>query len=188
LRTGIGIIGVGLPIVLIIGNMILSRNFVFLDSMSAYYQGVMRDVFVGCLWAIGIFLICYQYDYLDNIASNVAGVAVILVSLFPDFPVHQVSAGCFFFIIALMAIFLFQRTDSQQDPTPEKLQRNRVYLTCGIVIVLSLLLIGVAYQFEASNPWLQSLHPILVFEVIASLAFGIAWFVKGGTLVLKDKS
>jgi hypothetical protein len=88
-------------------------------------------------------------------------------------------------VIALMAIFLFRRTD-QEHPTPKKLQRNMIYLICGIAIVLCLLLIGVGYYYESDNPWLQSLHPILVFEVLASLAFGVAWFVKGGTLVLKD--
>jgi len=186
LRTGIGIIGVALPIVLILGNMISVRSFVFLDSMSAYYQSVMRDVFVGSLWAIGIFLMCYRYDYLDDIASTIAGVAVILVSLFPTFPVHQVSAACFYLIIALMATFLFRRTD-QKDPMPRKLQRNKAYLICGIAIVLCLVLIGVAYHYESDNAWLQSLHPILVFEVLASLAFGVAWFVKGGTLLLQDE-
>ncbi len=81
LRTGIGIIGVALPIVLVIGNITLERHLGILDSMSAYYQSVMRDVFVGSLWAIGIFLICYQYDHLDDLVSTVAGFCAIGLSL-----------------------------------------------------------------------------------------------------------
>ena len=86
LRSGIGIIGVALPVVLVIGAIILDQRFEFLDSMSSYYYSVMRDVFVGSLWAIGIFLICYQYDHLDDLVSTVAGFCAIGLSLFPTPP------------------------------------------------------------------------------------------------------
>jgi hypothetical protein len=184
LRTGIGIIGVALPIVLIFGTMLLEGRLGILDSISAYYQSVMRDVFVGSLWAIGIFLICYRYDHLDDIASTIAGASAIVVAIFPNPPVHQLSAACFFVILALMAIFLFRRTD-QEKPERRKLQRNTVYLICGIAIVLCLALI-VVVNFLPGNSWLQPLHPILVLEALASFAFGFAWFVKGGTFILKD--
>jgi len=184
LRTGIGILGVALPLVLIFGRMLLEGHLGILDSMSAYYQSVMRDVFVGSLWAIGIFLICYRYDHLDDIASTIAGAAAIVVALFPNPPMHQLSAACFFVILALMAIFLFQRTD-QEKLKRRKRQRNTVYLICGIAIVLCLVLI-VVVNFLPGNSWLQPLHPILVLEALASFAFGFAWFVKGGTFILKD--
>jgi len=184
LRTGIGIIGVALPIVLVIGNITLERHLGILDSMSAYYQSVMRDVFVGSLWAIGIFLICYRYDHLDDIASTIAGASAIVVALFPNPPMHQLSAACFFVILALMALFLFRRTD-QENPELRKQQRNTVYLICGIAIVLCLVLI-VVVNFLPGNSWLQPLHPILALEALASFAFGFAWFVKGGTFILKD--
>jgi hypothetical protein len=187
LRTGIGIIGVALPIVLIFGRIILERRLGILDSMSAYYQSVMRDVFVGSLWAIGIFLICYQYDHLDDIASTIAGASAILVALFPTPPMHQLSAACFFVILALMAIFLFRRTD-QVNPTQRKQQRNTLYLICGIAIVACLVLAALILLVPnlSGTPWLQPLHPILVLESLAICAFGIAWFVKGET-ILKDE-
>jgi len=185
LRRGIGIIGVALPFVLIFGKMLLERQFGILDSMSAYYASVMRDVFVGSLWAIGIFLICYQYDRLDNITSTIAGVAAIFVALFPHPPVHQLSAACFFVILAVMVIFLFRRTD-QENPTRRKLQRNTVYLICGIAIVLCLVLIVVEH-FLLSISWLQPHHPLFWLEVLAIEAFGFAWFIKGGTFILKDE-
>ena len=181
LSTGIGIIGVALPIVLIFGRMILEGRLGILDSMSAYHQSVMRDVFVGSLWAIGICLICYRYDHLDDIVSTIAGAFAILVALFPNPPMHQWSAACFFLILALMAIFLFRRTD-QEKPKRRKRQRNTVYLICGIAIVLCLVLI-VVVNFLPGNSWLQPLHPILVLEALASFAFGFAWIVKGGTIL-----
>jgi len=188
LRTGIGIIGVALPLALIFGKMLLERHLGILDSMSAYYQSVMRDVFVGSLWAIGIFLICYRYDHLDDLASTIAGASAIVVALFPNPPVHQLSAACFFVILALMAIFLFRRTDpnkDRKDRTPRKKKRDMVYLGCGFAIVLCLVLI-VVVNFLPGTSWLQPLHPILVLEALASFAFGFAWFVKGGTFILKD--
>src|SRR5260370_12498826 len=142
LRKGIGIIGVALPFVLIIGKIILESPGIS-GSISAYYYSVMRDVFVGSLWAIAIFLICYRYDLLDNIASIIAGCCAIGVALFPTPPdvgatqlqvtigwVHSSFAMCFFLILALMAIILFRRTD-QENPTPRKQQRNTVYMICG---------------------------------------------------------
>src|SRR6266702_472527 len=186
LRTGIGIIGVALPIVLVIGNITLERHLGILDSMSAYYTSVMRDVFVGSLWAIGIFLICYRYQHLDDIATTIAGAAVIVVALFPNPPVHQLSAACFFIILALMALFLFSRTD-QEKPELRKQLRNIVYLGCGSFISLCLVLIVVLHYLPGTS-WLQPHHPLFWLEVLALEAFGVAWFVKGGMFILKDKN
>jgi hypothetical protein len=200
LRRGIGIIGVALPFVLIIGKIILESPGIS-GSISAYYYSVMRDVFVGSLFATGIFLICYRYDLLDDIASTIAGICAIGVALFPTTPevdanqqqaaiglAHGSFAASFFIILALMAIFLFRRTD-QASPLRRKQQRNMVYLICGIVIlasvVLAALILFVPFLHGAS--WLQSLHPIFFLESFAILAFGAAWFVKGETFILKDK-
>ena len=200
LRRGIGIIGVALPFVLIIGKIILESPGIS-ASISAYYYSVMRDVFVGSLWVIGIFLICYRYALLDDIVSTLAGICAIGVSLFPTPPdmgatqqqttiglAHGLFASCFFLVLALMSIILFQKTD-QAEPARRKQQRNTVYLICGIVIlaclVLAALLLFVPYLHDAS--WLQPLHPIFFLEAFAILAFGCAWFVKGETFILKDK-
>jgi len=85
LRKSLGYIGIALPFVLIIGKILLESPGIS-DSISSYYYSVMRNVFVGILCAIGIFLICYQYDHLDNIVSNIAGICVISVSLLPTTP------------------------------------------------------------------------------------------------------
>jgi hypothetical protein len=203
LRRGIGIIGVALPPVLIIGKIILESPGIS-ASISAYYYSVMRDVFVGSLWATGIFLICYRYALLDDIVSTLAGICAIGVALFPTTPdvdatqrqtaigvAHASFASCFFLILALMAIVLFRKTDSNknpENPTRRKQQRNTVYLICGIVIiacvVLAALLLFVPYLHGAS--WLQPLHLIFFLESFALFAFGFAWFVKGETFILKD--
>ena len=200
LRKGIGIIGVALPFVLIFGKIVLESPGVS-GSISAYYYSVMRDVFVGSLWAIAIFLICYRYDYLDDIASTLAGICAIGVSLFPTAPdvgaterqsalgwAHLSFATCFFLILALMTIFLFRRT-GQDTPTRRKRQRNMVYLFCGIAILACIVLAALIVLVPnlAGTSWLQRLHPVFWLESLSIFAFGIAWFVKGETFVLRDE-
>jgi hypothetical protein len=44
----------------------------------------MQDVFVGILWAVGLFLISYKgYDSTDNWVTNLSGIFAIGVALFP---------------------------------------------------------------------------------------------------------
>jgi len=108
LRKAIGIVGLALPFVLVIGNVL----FLLLQgevpsmghSISGYYYTVMGGVLVGSLCAIGVFLFSYigydNPDWLlspervpnwlrgfarvtDNRASNIAGACAIGVALFP---------------------------------------------------------------------------------------------------------
>jgi hypothetical protein len=86
LRKTVGWIGGLLPIVLIVGNMIFvmsSRPY----SMSGYYYTGMRNVFVGALCALGVFLVAYAgYDEVDRWITNIAGFCAIGVAFFPTKP------------------------------------------------------------------------------------------------------
>lgn len=61
-RRAIGAIGLLLPIVLgPVGWLVFGIEIQ--DNMSSYYHTPLRDVFVGSMCAIGIFLFCYRgYD------------------------------------------------------------------------------------------------------------------------------
>lgn len=86
LRKTVGWIGTLLPAVLIGGNIIVFRASLP-DSMSGYYYTHMRDVFVGALCALGVFLLAYAgYDDVDRWITNIAGAGAILVALFPTKP------------------------------------------------------------------------------------------------------
>jgi hypothetical protein len=146
--------------------------------------------------AAAIFLISYRYENLDNFVSTVAGVFAIGVALFPTGSMvigwaHGVFAACFITSLAIMAL-IFRKSDKKNptDRTPEKLQRNMVYLLSSITIfecVVLLILIAVIQNLILpGKPWLPSLHPILILECLALWAFGFAWFVKGET-IWKDK-
>jgi hypothetical protein len=86
LRQVVGWIGTLLPIVLIVGNAISSTT-PRPDSMSGYYYTDMRNIFVGALCALGVFLVAYDgYDDVDRWVTNIAGGGAIGVALCPTKP------------------------------------------------------------------------------------------------------
>jgi hypothetical protein len=81
LRRTVGWIGTLLPVVLIAGNAIFFTTDLP-GSMSGYYYTHMRDVFVGALCALGVFLISYAgYDEWDRWITNIAGACAIATAL-----------------------------------------------------------------------------------------------------------
>lgn len=94
LRMAVGVIGIALPFALVIGENLRDRlarhalprvdREIIEVSISAYFHTGMRDVFVGSLCAIAVFLLCYKgYQRIDNLVANAAGVAALGVALFP---------------------------------------------------------------------------------------------------------
>jgi hypothetical protein len=197
LRRVIGIIGMALPLALIIGVALLSGEL--LTSVSGYYYSDLRDVFVGCMCAVGVFLIFYRgLDRFEDILSWVAGAAALGVALFPTRPagnpsafdivigvVHVVFSAMFFLTLAAICLFLFTRKEKDPVPDPRRKKvRNNVYITCGIVILVCLALIAVfGWLLEAET---RALRPVLWLEATAIFAFGVSWIVKGQTL-LRDQ-
>jgi hypothetical protein len=189
LRRSVGVIGIALPVVLIVGKLIVDGGGL-LGSISGYYYTDLRDVWVGSMCAVGVFLFSYRgYSVVDEIAGNIAAGAAIGLALCPTTPaqpvgpdkligtLHLVFAGIFFLSLAFFCLFLFTKTDAGA-PTGRKLQRNRVYVVSGVVIVACLVLIALQGVLFAS-----SLHPALWLESAAILAFGVAWLTKGEALL-----
>ena len=86
LRKTVGWIGSLLPIILIAGNRIFFTASLP-GSMSGYYYTQMRDIFVGALCALGVFLVAYAgYDEIDRWITNIAGLCAIGVAFFPTKP------------------------------------------------------------------------------------------------------
>ncbi len=200
LRKCLGVLGILLPIVLAVGKMAIDNSPVLLDSLSAYYHSVMRDVWVGSLCAMGVFLFSYRYTLHDDVVADLAGLCAIGTALFPSAQagatanqqlldqLHSVFGVGLLLLMAYFALVLFRKTDRNKPSTRQKLQRNRVYLVCGLIILVCLALLGLI-QFRlvpALNEALQGLQPSFWLESLAVWAFGLAWLVKGETL-LKDK-
>ena len=192
LRKAVGWIGIVLPFVLMLGVILIFKGMMIQASISEYYYTGMRDVLVGALCAIALFLFFYRgYSRLDNWAANVAGFFAVCIAWFPttqagpsDFVgiIHFISATIFFLILAFFSLFLFTRKGS--DPTQQKIKRNRIYIVCGIIMLGCLVGIVIFFNFfEKGHP-----RSSFVFwaETIALVAFGVSWLIKGETLY-RDK-
>jgi hypothetical protein len=86
LRQIVGWIGILLPPVLLVGAAV-SSTASRPGSMSGYYYTDMRNIFVGALCALGIFLLAYDgYDDVDRWITTIAGFGAIGVALCPTKP------------------------------------------------------------------------------------------------------
>lgn len=199
IRKAIGISGFLLPVLLgPVGWLVWGIDIQ--DNISSYYHTELRDVFVGTLCAIGVFLYCYRgYDSIENWTANVGCVSALGVAFFPLDPhsdplyqrsvagyLHTLSGGVFFLVLAFYSLFHFPRA-GKQDEQEGRLQaeRNFIYRTSGIVILLSMAAMG-AYLFLLPAPWKSWLnHGNFLFwmEWIAVWAFAAAWLTKGKAIV-----
>lgn len=197
LRKTIGVIGVGLPVVLPLGKVVFFAPGLP-GSISTYYYTDMRNVLVGAMCAIGVYLLYYPgYDRGDTVTASSAGAGAIVLALSPTAPpepavptaseqlfgvVHYSAAAVFFLALAYLSAFRFTR--SAGVPTARKRKRNAVYRVCGAVMVVS---IALAVLLAAVLPAavVDAVHPVFWLEALAVLAFGVSWLVKGEA-VLRD--
>jgi hypothetical protein len=153
----------------------------------------MRDVFVGALCSIALFLFFYRgYDNWkkinwDKLITNTGGFLAIGIAFFPTTEsgsidltgsIHFICAALFFLLLSCYSIFVF--TKGSPEPTKQKLIRNGIYVTCGVVMLVCLAAIFIYVKFlETENS-----KSTLVFwgETIALIAFGTSWLTKGGYL------
>lgn len=200
LRKALGYIAIAMPFVLGVGAWYFER-IPWAGSISAYYYTSMRDVFVGTMFTIGVFLFCYRgYDTPDNRLTNVAGAAAAAIGLLPMNPQysevlverHRDLAGTncyvphgplgfhiyvvalFFGIVSYLVTFRFTKTDRMQI-TAAKRDRNRIYVACGLTMIA-------CFAAIALIKWRSTSGSIFIPETGAVLAFAIAWLTKGGAI------
>jgi hypothetical protein len=171
-----------------LGALLIIREDMVHESMSHYYHTGMRDVFVGALCAIALFMFFYSgWDKWDNLAGNLAGLFAIGVAWFPTTEagpttltgkIHFACAALLFLTLAVFSLVLF--TKKGPTPTPQKLNRNRIYRICGAIMIACLIAIA-AYKnfFQIDN---SDSSFVFWAETVALLAFGVSWLTKGGVL------
>ncbi len=200
-RQTLGYLGLFLPFLLILGG-IASLGRVE-PAISDYYHTLLRDVFVGIMSAIGLFLICYKgYQregddrVSDDFVTTIAGVAALGVALFPNqgqvpqteaLPqllfgaygstvCHFLSAITFLGCLSYICLFKFTRT--------AKPFRRRIYRVCGITIILATILTIAASYFKVNGPagpqqLVRDLQLVTWFETLGIWAFSLSWLIKG---------
>ena len=213
LRKAIGIMGMALPFLLFIFLYIFAGYTHPLDSISHYYFTRASGIFVAIISILAIFLIIYKgREPVDLIVSLIAGLAALLVVLFPtsnisdfccdtakpfsvtiieknNFRVlfHYISAGIFLGCLSYMSIFIFTKSDKPiTSRGARKINRNRIYRTCGITMIAAIFVMFIGGYFKVIPPSIYDAHHITYWmETIAIEAFGFAWLVKGNT-IFKD--
>ncbi len=206
-RTALGLLGMCLPLVLILGGLLdLPR----VDSevgrieptISDFYHTTYRDIFVGTLCAIGVFLISYrgyrreEGEWIDDDwLATTAGISAFGVAFFPNEGggvkvasmtqhllgaeitpiIHYLSAFVFFSSLAAFCFVKFARTCS--------MGRRRVYIACGWTIIAALILTALAVVFKrfiggVGREIVLDYNLIFWFEAMGIWAFGLSWLTK----------
>ena len=199
LRKAVGAVALGLPFALSIPLWIL-RHHIIQSSISGYYYTGMRNLFVGSLCAIGMFMLCCRgYDLKDEIAGVFSAFCTLGVAFFPTAPdsgatprqshigiAHYIFAILLFSTLAYFCLVLFKMSAANKTMTRKKVQRNRVYTICGYVIIASISLIAILKLLLKIDHLVGNVGTAFFFETTALLAFGTAWLTKGETF-LKDE-
>ncbi len=202
LRKSVGILGIAFPIVLVVGSVVCGPCVEIQSSISAYYHTDMRNLFVGLLCAIALFLFAYKgYNQTDTLAGNLAGLFALGVAFFPASiteplsqcipqpidnhligTLHFISAAGLFLVLAFFSLVLFTKQGKQ--PTKMKLKRNKLYRICGYIMlgcIGLILLYGICRNHQGCLS-LQKYDPVFWLESLALWAFGLSWLTKGKTL------
>ena len=195
-RRLIGYLGLLLPFILLILARIRPTTGLepgeMLGSVSAYYYTGAVAAFVGVLFALSLFLFTYRAGYerdlADRVTGAVGGLSALCVAFFPTGPpgavpqlswwsettrtIHYVSAVSLFAVFIVFSLWLFRKTNVPKgdDLPPDKLWRNRIYVACGVVMVVSVAWAGSSFFTDA---------PIFWPETFAFGAFALSWLVKG---------
>jgi len=200
MRMLIGVVAVLLPAVLILANWAIGHGFQ--PSLSGYYYTPMRNIFVGSLCAIGVFLVSYDgYGLSDRLITDIAGLCAVLVSLFPTTPGYkptprQVLIGDFhlgFALVAFVLLAVMAFRFAKREPTPPGLSfwqqvkyafgftgegdsARPPWATVTYRVCGAVILICIALIYPLAN---TATYSLLVLETIILEFFGISWFVKG---------
>ena len=197
LRIGIAVLAFAFPLLLWLGGCLLA-DLPLAGSMSEYYhasssihpgegapgQGVMRNEFVGILFAIGAILFIYQgYTRFEDWALNLAGILAWGIALFPmtwstgpgdsSFSLHGTCAISFFVCIAYVCICRASDTLKLIHDDVLRQRYHRTYIYLGIAMV----------AFPALAFFLISRLPahksaIFFVELAGIYVFGTYWVVK----------
>jgi hypothetical protein len=183
MRRVVGWLAAVLPPLLVFGEPLVFEDRPFpLGSLSAYYYSGFREVFVGFLCAIGVFLVIYKWPERtrESWASSGAGLAVVVVAFFPTGKpgdkvattplqdlIGQEWVERIHFLAAAVFIFLLSRISHYW--AKHRPERHRLHRACEVVILAALVLAAL----EGLMDWPD--YGILIAEFAAVWAFATSW-------------
>lgn len=178
---GIGLIALTVPIVLP-----LAGGYAGHYSISSFYHvPATRDLFVGMLWALGLFLVHFQgLSRAENLLLTLAGVLLIGVAMVPTgtgpcsetraFSWHEGLAFGFFACLFVVALGFSKHRLTYILWPPLRARFERAYNLAGV------LMIALPSAAWAISRWQgrQCGHAVYWTESAAILAFAFYWIVK----------
>ncbi|HTB30595.1 MAG TPA: hypothetical protein VK808_01125, partial [Bacteroidia bacterium] len=143
MRKFVGWLALALPVLTSAGYMLLGvEHWQVLDSISEYYYTFMRDVFVGTLCMVGLFLYAYKgYNSWENKVFNFAALLCVFIAFYGmdpkgytgNFPhmfnghiliahhgyfeyIHLGCASILFVTLGYVSNCLFTKSDETENP------------------------------------------------------------------------
>lgn len=187
-RFSLGVICGLLPILCVLFGLIsctIGNNpWSLLSSISETYWSNHNSIMIIALGLCGFFLFTYQgYDLGDKVLTLIAGVGALGVAFVPcrsDIAPEYVgllslpvwTSNTVHFIFATMVFGGFTLMTLTQFTKGSNKKRNRVYIICGIVMLIALLLVPVKNTFGWPT-WTMMLLEFIMLE-----AFSVSWIVK----------
>ena len=185
------------PTSLLFGLIGIGTNLPYwYDSISATYYANDKIIMIGLLYAISIFFTAYKgYDWRDRTCSIIQAISSFMIVCFPcsssgapqnvglfllprpiSNTIHCIGASVLFITFAFNVLFLFRLCGP--EPTEKKKLRNKIYLVCGIIISVFMVmqaLYSVTPLFDFVPDW----FPLTwCNEFVMLEAFGFAYLVK----------
>jgi hypothetical protein len=164
-------------------------------SASYYAGGWSQIILIGFLFAIASFLLAYNgLTKREMVMSKVASLAALGVAMIPcacpghpESPIfapeipylHGASATVMFLILACFCYEFYKRAQAKGYVQADR--RARIYATCGILILVSIVVMGLdVFTDEALSKRFAKLT--FVGEGVALVAFGVSWLTASKVL------
>ena len=162
---------------------------VWWHSISATYFSNSQVWMIGSLVLASFFFLTYKgYDIGDRVLTIISSVSSICIVIFPCYnsvfdrcglfmlptsissTIHNISAAILFISFAVMILTQFTKGQNKT--------RNRIYYTCGTIIVLAMISQVVTSQLSIS--WMTVVNEFFMLE-----AFAVAWIVKSRAVIMR---
>ena len=202
IRKIIGLLGIALPFLVIgtFGEVLASISHYYYTPSSLFFTAILSSFGILLISYKG-----YEIDkgtewFSDNFITSLGGYAAILVVLLPtacansgsefveaycrsgEYPlfghdnklintIHLASAGIFLLTMGYMSIFRF----TKGPRTPERIRNNRIFITTGVIVWVSIAILGLEFLFDFHF----TIYDVLILECVSVIAFGTSWLIKG---------
>lgn len=172
------------------------------DSISSYYLGPARDLFVAMLVAIGVLLVVYKGPPLEDYALNLAGFYAMFVALVPtklgetlanldaagaQKLVHSIQVSVLaLLVVATAFVWLDFKTMNWAPRTLLQSPWTRVLTVASSVLLVGFLVLLVWRTIEGTE--FAGVHVAAALLLISSMGIAIASHLGSGRLSATDTS